>query len=116
MMLTQQCHPQHHSDLVTWIGTPATKLRGSEFLSKSTASEQEPYKRNPVMYIHMHVFTHMHMYMCVWICNSVGDAVWDAVPLAGSWQAVAVRAWFPLPGVRKLPASSAGLTFTEGCP
>lgn len=54
--------------------------------------------------------------MCVWICTSVGDARWDAVPLAGSQQAVAVRAWFPLPGVKKLPASRAGLTFTQDCP
>lgn len=42
--------------------------------------------------------------------------IWDAVPLAGSWQAVVVRAWLPLPGVKRLPASSAGLTFTQDCP
>lgn len=66
--------------------------------------------------MYMHVFIHMHMYMCMWICISAGVAVWDAVPLAGSWQAVVVRAWLPLPGVKKLPAASAGLIFTQDCP
>lgn len=101
MVLTQHCHqklchPQHHSALVTWIGTPATKLRGAEFPSKGTASEREPYIRNPMRYMYMHVFIYIHMYMCMWLCISEGDAVWDAVPLAGSWQAVVVRAWLPL--------------------
>lgn len=44
---------------------------------------------------------------------SVGDAVWDALPLADSWQAVAVTAWLLLPGERKPSAFSAGLTFTK---
>lgn len=56
------------------------------------------------------------MYMCVWICISVGDAIWDAVPLAGSQQAVIVRAWFPLPRVKKLPTISARLTLMQDCP
>lgn len=110
-MLARRCRPQHRSALLALTQTPAAKLRVAEFLSKGNSLREGVLQTESSA-------IHVCIYMCMCTCTyvPVGDAVQDAVPLVNSWTVAAVRAWVLLPGERKLPAFSAGLTFTKDCP
>lgn len=115
-MLTQRCPRSDATHSITLLWSHQFKCLQPNKDTWISLKGQQPQRRSLTDRILCCIHICIRMCPCTPMYVSAGDTVRDAVPLAGSWQVVAVRVWLLLPGERKPPAFSAGLTFTEDYP